>query len=82
MADAFLTWFGRVWLVAVALVMIVLSIRIPHLDGSAMFRVARFIIVLIPNPFGSWWGCGVMLVLPGIGAFIVRDILRRKNRIA
>jgi hypothetical protein len=84
MADVFPTWFGRVWLGTIVLLMALLSIRVPQSDGSAILglQIVAFLISVIPNPLDTWWWYGVVLILPGAGAFIVRDILRRKNRIA
>jgi hypothetical protein len=85
MIDSILSWFGRVWITAVILAMFYLEFTEPSHEVWALFHIGWAPFFPIPNPTGVFrWIvttiAAIIVALPGFGALLLRDKLRKKRR--
>ena len=83
MIEVTLLWFGRLWIAAAIVGMVIVYFLLPSnlTNDWAMFHIAWVPMFAVPNPVNIvWWVATVVAALPGIGAFVVRDKLRKKRR--
>jgi hypothetical protein len=82
--NKLLTWFGRIWVTCTVVVWLLLYFFVIPSDLTAdwaLFHISWVPIFGVPNPFNvAMYVVGVIVALPGLAAFFVRDKLRARRQ--
>lgn len=79
MIDKVLTWVAGTWIAVLVIAYVLLGFAV-ELEPGALFHIGWVPIVPMPNPLGLLtWCVFVLLALPAIGMFKLRNYLRRRR---